>query len=128
MSQCQSSCGCSSPATPQPSTSSVGGNKAVFHIENMDCPTEEALIRKRLATVEGMAGLDFNLIQRKLSVSHNLDSLETIQSALVSVGMKAVLEEGSPTKSSRHQQPAKTNWWPLAIAGVTAALAELIEF
>lgn len=128
MSQCQSSCGCSSPATPQPSTSSVGGNKAVFHIENMDCPTEEALIRKRLATVEGIAGLDFNLIQRKLSVSHNLDSLETIQSALVSVGMKAVLEEGSPTKSSRHQQPAKTNWWPLAIAGVTAALAELIEF
>ncbi|MDP3622035.1 MAG: heavy metal translocating P-type ATPase, partial [Polynucleobacter sp.] len=111
-----------------PSTSSVGGNKAVFHIENMDCPTEEALIRKRLATVEGIAGLDFNLIQRKLSVSHNLDSLETIQSALVSVGMKAVLEEGSPTKSSRHQQPAKTNWWPLAIAGVTAALAELIEF
>ncbi|BEI44722.1 heavy metal translocating P-type ATPase [Polynucleobacter sp. HIN11] len=94
----------------------------------MDCPTEEALIRKRLATVEGIAGLDFNLIQRKLSVSHNLDSLETIQSALVSVGMKAVLEEGSPTKSSRHQQPAKTNWWPLAIAGVTAALAELIEF
>lgn len=128
MSQCQSSCGCSSPATPQPSTSSVGGNKAVFHIENMDCPTEEALIRKRLATVEGIAGLDFNLIQRKLSVSHNLDSLETIQSALVSVGMKAVLEEGSTTKSSRHQQPAKTNWWPLAIAGVTAALAELIEF
>ena len=128
MSQCQSSCGCSSPATPQPSTSSVGGNKAVFHIENMDCPTEEALIRKRLATVEGIAGLDFNLIQRKLSISHNLDSLETIQSALVSVGMKAFLEEGSPTKSSRHQQPAKTNWWPLAIAGVTAALAELIEF
>ena len=128
MSQCQSSCGCSSPATPQPSTSSVGGNKAVFHIENMDCPTEEALIRKRLATVEGIAGLDFNLIQRKLVVSHNLDSLETIESALSSVGMKAVLEEGSPTKSSRHQQPAKTNWWPLAIAGVTAALAELIEF
>ncbi|WP_062307367.1 heavy metal translocating P-type ATPase [Polynucleobacter sinensis] len=128
MSQCQSSCGCSSPAAPQPSATSFGGNKAVFHIENMDCPTEEALIRKRLATVEGIAGLDFNLIQRKLSISHNLDSLETIQSALVSVGMKAFLEEGSPTKSSRHQQPAKTNWWPLAIAGVTAALAELIEF
>ena len=128
MSQCQSSCGCSSPATPQPSTSSVGGNKAVFHIENMDCPTEEALIRKRLATVEGIAGLDFNLIQRKLVVSHNLDSLETIESALSSVGMKAVLEEGSPTKSSRHQQSVKTNWWPLVISGVTAAIAELIEF
>ncbi len=128
MSQCQSSCGCSSSATSQPATPLINGNRVVFQIENMDCPTEEALIRKRLATVEGIVGLDFNLIQRKLSVSHSLDSLDAIQSALVSVGMKAVLEQdNAPTKSSRHQKPVKTNWWPLAISGVTAALAELIE-
>ncbi len=99
-----------------------------FHIKNMDCPAEEALIRKRLASVGGVAGLDFNLIQRILTVSHNLNSSETIESALKSIGMKAVLDKDALlAEDPKNKQPAKTHWWSLGVAGVTAALAELIE-
>ncbi len=99
-----------------------------FHIKNMDCPAEEALIRKRLASVGGVAGLDFNLIQRILTVSHNLNSSETIESALKSIGMKAVLEKDTQlVEDPKNKQPAKIHWWSLGVAGVTAALAELIE-
>ena len=99
-----------------------------FHIKNMDCPAEEALIRKRLASVGGVAGLDFNLIQRILTVSHNLNSSETIESALKSIGMKAVLDKDALlAEDPKNKQPAKTHWWSLGVAGVPAALAELIE-
>ena len=99
-----------------------------FHIKNMDCPAEEALIRKRLASVGGVAGLDFNLLQRILTVSHNLDSPETIESALKSIGMKAVLEkDASLAEGKKNKQLTKTNWWLLGISGTAAVLAEIIR-
>ncbi|WP_336510614.1 MULTISPECIES: heavy-metal-associated domain-containing protein [Burkholderiaceae] len=39
---------------------------------NMDCPTEEALIRKRLGKVEGIERLDFDLMNRRLEVQYRL--------------------------------------------------------
>lgn len=41
---------------------------AIYRIEKMDCPTEEALIRDRLARLAGITRLDFNLIQHASSV------------------------------------------------------------
>jgi Cd2+/Zn2+-exporting ATPase len=103
-------------------------NKAIYRIENMDCPTEEALIRKKLASVSGIESLDFNLMQRMLTVGHNLNSLDAIESALGSIGMQAVLQSGeTSTKDSSIEPIPKTNWWPLAVAGITATLAEIME-
>ena len=39
-------------------------------IAKMDCPSEEALIRSNLATLAGVIDLDFNLMQRTLTVRH----------------------------------------------------------
>ena len=36
----------------------------------MDCPTEEALLRKKLSGMPGVAGMEFNLMQRVLTVTH----------------------------------------------------------
>jgi Cd2+/Zn2+-exporting ATPase len=103
-------------------------NKAIYRIENMDCPTEEALIRKKLVSVSGIESLDFNLMQRILTVGHNLNSLDAIESALGSIGMQAVLQSGqTSTKDSSIEPIPKTNWWPLAVAGITATLAEIME-
>jgi Cd2+/Zn2+-exporting ATPase len=103
-------------------------NKAIYRIENMDCPTEEALIRKKLASVSGIESLDFNLMQRMLTVGHNLNSLDAIESALGSIGMQAVLQSGeTSTKDSSIEPMPKKNWWPLAVAGITATLAEIME-
>ncbi len=61
--------------------------RAIYRILNMDCPMEEALIRKRLATVPGITGLEFNLMQRVLTVDHELPSTDTIEAALQAIDM-----------------------------------------
>lgn len=66
-----------------------------YRIENMDCPTEEALIRGKLESLPGVIGLDFNLVQRTLLVHHTLPSLEPLEQALVSIAMKAVRQTDS---------------------------------
>ncbi|WP_300909366.1 heavy metal translocating P-type ATPase [uncultured Desulfovibrio sp.] len=53
----------------------------------MDCPMEEALIRKKLATVPGITGLEFNLMQRVLTVNHELSSTDAIEAALKTIDM-----------------------------------------
>ena len=61
MSDCGSkACGCA--ATPialsEPTVSTIGLGRAIYRIENMDCPTEEALIRDKLSKLSGLATAD----------------------------------------------------------------------
>jgi cation transport ATPase len=42
----------------------------VLRIAKMDCPTEESLIRGKLQGMPGVQGMDFNLMQRTLTVRH----------------------------------------------------------
>lgn len=87
-----SCCSCCT-STTQPLTSASAPkpsvNRAVYKIENMDCPTEEALIRNKLEGMPGVDGLEFNLLQRVLTVHHSLDSLEKVEKALTSIDMQA---------------------------------------
>ena len=68
------------------------GNTARFVITNMDCPTEETLIRKRLAKVDGIDRLDFDLMNRRLEAQHRLPSTAPILEALRDIGMHATVE------------------------------------
>jgi Cd2+/Zn2+-exporting ATPase len=61
--------------------------RAIYRIMNMDCPMEEALIRKRLGGMPGIAKLEFNLMQRILTVDHELPSTDSIVAALKSIDM-----------------------------------------
>ncbi len=65
----------------------ASATRAIYRIVNMDCPMEEALIRKKLATVPGITGLEFNLMQRVLTVNHELPSTDTIEAALNAIDM-----------------------------------------
>lgn len=62
--------------------------KSVFHISQMDCPTEEQLIRKRLERVPGIEALQFNLLDRELSVHHTLPDDGPLLAALQELGME----------------------------------------
>lgn len=94
MSECASKgCGCTTEPIIQPTAPAplaTGSAQAVYRIENMDCPTEEALIRSKLAGLAGVAGLEFNLMQRTLAVRHELPSLSPVEQALKAIGMQAV--------------------------------------
>ena len=72
-------------------------------IEEMDCPTEESLIRQKLEGLQGVESLDFNLIQRKLTVRHHLQDPESIIVAVAALGMKPVVENASVSKSGSSQ-------------------------
>ena len=106
MSECASTaCGCSAGPIIQPTTqapATTGSAQAVYRIENMDCPTEEALIRGKLAGLPGVIGLDFNLMQRTLAVQHELFSLSPVEQALAAIGMQAVrIDEASAERTTR---------------------------
>ncbi|WP_138517088.1 heavy metal translocating P-type ATPase [Rhodoferax bucti] len=95
----------------------------VLRIAKMDCPTEESLIRSKLQGMPGVQGLDFNLMQRTLTVRHTTDALKPVVDAIESLGMETEVQK---TDDPRDTQPPahKTNWWPMAVSGITAVLAE----
>lgn len=99
---------------------------AVYRIMNMDCPMEEALIRKRLSSVQGITELEFNLMQRVLTVRHTLPSTHVIEEALVSIDMvPEKLGKAGAGPSPVAETPIA--WKRLAAAGVFAALSEATE-
>ncbi len=103
-----------------------GARLSSFRIEAMDCPTEQTLIQNKLSKLTGVQQLEFNLINRVLGVTHDLPGIEPIVEAIKSLGMQAEpMEQGAetPTPASR-----KKPWWPLALSGVGALLAEVIHF
>ncbi|MFO0857886.1 MAG: heavy metal translocating P-type ATPase [Phycisphaerales bacterium] len=58
-----------------------------FVIPAMDCPTEESLIRHRLGKVAGIAEMQFDLMQRRLTVVHDFTDEAAIVAALDDIGM-----------------------------------------
>jgi len=103
-----------------------GARLSRFRIEAMDCPTEQTLIQAKLSKLTGVHQLEFNLINRVLGVTHDLPADELIVQAIQSLGMHAepLLEGGEAVAPV----PDKKPWWPLALSGVTALLAEVIHF
>jgi len=69
------------------------GRQDQLHIENMDCPTEDALIRSKLKGFPGVTSLEFNLLQRNLTISHTLPLLDSVVIALNAAGMQAGVVE-----------------------------------
>jgi Cd2+/Zn2+-exporting ATPase len=103
--------------------------QSLFVIRNMDCPTEEALIRKRLGSVPGIGGLAFNIMERRLAVSHTLDGEQPILDALREIGMEAVAAPqaaGSPGHESSAPAVSRREWALIAVSGAAAIAAEIL--
>ncbi|MFT4063343.1 MAG: heavy metal translocating P-type ATPase [Paraburkholderia sp.] len=100
--------------------------RTAIRIMQMDCPTEEALIRKKLGRMQTVRGMDFNLIQRVLTVVHAPDALEPILAALRSLDFTPELADtGAPNATPAAAAHAmRKPWWPLVLAGVVAAGSE----
>jgi Cd2+/Zn2+-exporting ATPase len=91
----------------------------VLRIADMDCPTEEALIRTKLSGRPGIARLDFDLLERTLTVAHSLAELDGVRAALAELGMHA------EPLGSEAAPPPRTTWWLLAAGAICAASAEI---
>ncbi len=128
---------------PTTARAATGARVIRYRIDAMDCPTEEALIRNKLGCMKGVAGLEFNLMQRILIVRHNLASPEPFVSALSALGLEAVpLDatirslgfepevESAESGNATSEPPVIEHkpWWPLAGAGIAALSSETAEW
>ncbi len=89
--------------------------RSIYTIPSMDCPTEEAVIRSVLRGMPGITSLEFDLFNRKLSVTHTLDDDRSIRQALRRVGMSPATDDGrarSGVCQAPHGGAAKKPVWP----------------
>ena len=104
------------------------GEVAVFLVEDMDCPMEEALIRKKLAGLPGVTGLEFNLLARTVKVGHEPEALAAVTAALESLNLGARLLDSSAPTAPIDAAAVPVSWKPLALAGALALAAEVVHF
>ena len=98
----------------------------VYRIEKMDCPTEERLIRDKLAGLAGIGAMEFSLMQRTLTLSHAPEALAPALEAIRSLGMEAVAQPAGEAPAPPAAE--KTNWWPMAVSAIAAVSAELADW
>lgn len=128
MKSCRTECGIPHPQ-PVPTKAAAKDpthTSSVFIITEMDCPTEEQLIRSKLATVSAISAVEFNLMRRQLTVSHAESAQDTVISALQSIGFEPQLQTAQNPASS--VQIPKQSLWPLIIAGIAATSAEVLDW
>lgn len=101
-----------------------------LYIAKMDCPTEEGMIRNRLRSVQGIDQLDFNLMQRELTVTHRLDDDKTILHALDSLGMEPRIRGEDEAKEEAEEEGAapisRAVWTTMGVSGAAAVFAEVL--
>jgi Cd2+/Zn2+-exporting ATPase len=97
-----------------------------LRIAQMDCPTEETLIRKKLGGMEAVQKLDFNLMQRVLTVVHRDGTLAAVKEAIRDLGMTPEPTD-IPSKSISTEQ-SSNHWRILALAGGMALGAEIVQW
>lgn len=79
-----------------------------YLIQKMDCPTEERLIRNRLEKIPGVDALQFNLIERELTVRHSLDNDAEIFAALNDLQMEPARKNSEDAPLPEHTHAVST--------------------
>ncbi|WP_286785762.1 MULTISPECIES: heavy metal translocating P-type ATPase [Pseudomonas] len=95
-------------------------------IAQMDCPTEERLITDKLGGMPGITALQFNLMQRVLTLGHDPEALQPALQAIRELGFTPqVATTGEPAPQ---MAPTSGKGIKLALAGVAAIAAEVLHF
>ncbi|HZZ06465.1 heavy metal translocating P-type ATPase [Paraburkholderia sp.] len=121
---CETAHAAAAPVT-LPQSEAVGSDvRTAIRIMQMDCPTEEALIRKKFSRMPSVRGMDFNLMQRVLTVVHAPNALDSILAAIRSLDFTPELADANPATAAAAPEAPPKPWWPLALAGIAAVGSE----
>ena len=113
---------------PSPTAAPPGTSAVRWRIDQMDCPTEERLIRQKLGGMTGVERLDFNLLRRELTAYHRLDDVGGLETALRQIGMAPHrLQADEPVRPPPVAVPVRTRWL-LAASGTAAVAAEAVAW
>lgn len=115
---------------PAPADLPAGTRFSLLRIAAMDCPTEEALLRKTLTPMSGVLALDFDLMARTLRVAHELTDTAPLLAAVARVGMQAeLLQPGAPAPALETGPSVPVaQRWRIAAAGLLAISSEAIAY
>lgn len=128
-SQCCSVSAMSSPINSTFTSAEIGQEQSIFRIEQMDCPTEEGLLRKVLEPRAEVHSLEFDLMQRKLNVVHEQGFRPQLQQLISQVGMYGELETAGASTTPKQKAETSFSAWLRIGAAVTIALgAELASW
>ena len=91
--------------------------KSIFEISQMDCPSEENLVRLKLDGIEAIKNLDFDIPKRQLTVYHDgqLDEIESSIADLNLGGIRVSTELSDETEFEEPTKQRKLLWTVLAI-------------
>ncbi len=103
------------------------GMQTPIRIMQMDCPTEEELLRSKLGGMAGVAGMEFNLMKRVLTVTHEPQAIDAILDAVRSLGFTPEVAKDEEQLNDHTPEPAKPSW-PLALAGLAAIGSEVADW
>ena len=109
-------------------TTKEGDNlRTMMRIMQMDCPTEEGLIQKKLGQMPEVIRLEFNLMQRVLTVVHTPNALPQVIQALKELDFDPELANDQG-KFAAAAVEKKQSIAILAIAGLFALAAEVANW
>ncbi|VCU72513.1 putative cadmium-transporting ATPase [Pigmentiphaga humi] len=113
-----------------PGAEGLSRRETRFRIEQMDCPTEERLLRKALEGMPGVRSLSFDLIGRTLKVGHDLDDVQPIQAAISALNMSPVLLDAAAPAADQAEEAVASRppWLRMGAAGVLAIAAEALAY
>jgi Co/Zn/Cd efflux system component len=92
-------------------------HKTLFEIKEMDCPSEETLIRMKLDGISSIANLDFDIPNRTLMVFHT-GEIGQIEKAVIELnlgGKKISTEQTEQTHFEEYKNQRKLLWTVLGI-------------
>jgi Co/Zn/Cd efflux system component len=91
--------------------------KTTFHIPQMDCPSEENLIRMKLEGISSIQHLDFDLGARQLTVFHD-GEMDEIERSIDDLNLGGKIESTERTDQTTFDTDANQRrllWWVLII-------------
>lgn len=132
---CDPSSSCNTTRSSVPAQPAPEGTVTRYRIAQMDCPTEEKLLRDKLSRVPGVQALEFNLMQRVLVVNHLVEAQEAVLAGIRELGFTPELLADPNTTAQDPNVGAeptpgtgRAQWVLLALSGATAVGAEAAEW
>ncbi|RZK26884.1 MAG: cation transporter [Flavobacterium sp.] len=102
--------------------------KTIYRITQMDCASEEQLIRMKLSNVQQIQHLDFDIPQRKLEVFHTGDT-EPISNAISELNLGSSYEETTDTDETLPKSNDRTQrklLWQILLINLSLFALEMV--
>ena len=113
-----------------PAMASKTATASVFRVEELDCATEENDLRNALGGLDEVAGLEFDLVARRVTVRHSFESPAPIELAIRQAGMRPrlIIPVADPTGTTVPSAPRlpRSTIVTAVVAGVLAIGSEVL--